>query len=167
MKIDAVPGVDTELRITPKTNGEYPVVCAELCGIGHSVMRQTAHVVDQAEFDRWLGDRAAGAAEGGGAQDEETGGGAAAPDGKTVFTEIGGCGGCHALTDAGTSGGVGPDLDKGLAGKDEAFIKESIVDPSADVTKGFSDGIMPSNFGDTLKPAELDALVKYLAEVTK
>ena len=161
MKIDAVPGVDTELRITPKTNGEYPVVCAELCGLGHSVMRQTAHVVDQAEFDSWLKERAAGAAEGGG----EPGGGAA-PDGKSVFTEAG-CGGCHTLADAGTTGGTGPDLDDGLAGKDEAFIRESIVDPSADVTEGFSDGIMPPNFGDTLQPAELDALVKYLAEVTK
>ena len=162
MKIDAVPGIDTHLRITPKTNGEYPVICAELCGLGHAVMRQTAHVVEKAEFDRWLQERAAGA-EGGG---EETGGGGAAPDGKAVFTESG-CGGCHTLADAGTSGGTGPDLDEGLKGKEEAFIRESIVDPSADVTKGFSDGIMPQNFGDTLQPAELDALVKYLAEVTK
>jgi cytochrome c oxidase subunit 2 len=163
MKIDAVPGIDTELRITPKTNGEYPVVCAELCGLGHSVMRQTAHVVDQEEFDSWLAKRAAGAPAGGG--EPTTGGGA--PDGKTVFTDVGGCSGCHALADAGATGGIGPDLDKGLAGKDEAFIRESIVDPSAEVTPGFSDGIMPPNFGDTLQPAELDALVKYLAEVTK
>jgi cytochrome c oxidase subunit 2 len=168
MKIDAVPGVDTELRITPKRNGEYPVVCAELCGLGHSVMRQSAHVVEQAEFDKWLQDRAAGAEEGGGAAPtDETGGEAGAPDGKTVFTDVGACGGCHTLADAGTTGSIGPDLDEGLAGKDEAFIRESIVDPSADVTEGFSDGIMPPNFGDTLKPAELDALVKYLAEVTK
>jgi cytochrome c oxidase subunit II len=162
MKIDAVPGVDTELRITPKTNGEYPVVCAELCGLGHAVMRQTAHVVDQAEFDSWLEERAAGAAEGGG----EAGGGGEAPDGKAVFTDAG-CGGCHTLADAGTSGGTGPNLDERLAGKDEAFIEQSIVEPSAEIAEGFSDGIMPPNFGDTLKPAELDALVKYLAEVTK
>src|SRR5215217_4320906 len=36
MKIDAVPGIDTHLRITPKTPGEYPVICAELCGLGHA-----------------------------------------------------------------------------------------------------------------------------------
>jgi cytochrome c oxidase subunit 2 len=164
MKIDAVPGVDTELRITPKTNGEYPVVCAELCGLGHSVMRQTAHVVDQEEFDSWVRERAAGAQEGGGGGEEPAGGGA--PDGKAIFTEAG-CGGCHALADAGTNGGTGPDLDESLAGDDEAFIEESIVDPSAEIAEGFSDGIMPPNFGDTLQPAELDALVKYLAEVTK
>jgi cytochrome c oxidase subunit II len=165
MKIDAVPGVSTELRITPKTNGEYPVVCAELCGIGHSVMRQSAHVVDAPAFDDWLAKRAAGASEGGGEPDE-AGGAAGAPDGKSVFTDAG-CGGCHALADAGTSGGTGPNLDEGLKGKDEAFIRQSIVDPSADITEGFSDGIMPPNFGDTLQPAELDALVKYLGEVTK
>src|SRR5215208_7205066 len=124
MKIDAVPGVDTELRITPKTNGEYPVICAELCGLGHAVMRQTAHVVDQAEFDSWLRDRAARAAGGGGAPAEE--GGGPAPEGKAVFTEAG-CGGCHELADAGTSGGTGPSLDENLAGKDEAFIEKSIV----------------------------------------
>ncbi len=168
MKIDAVPGIDTHLRITPKTNGEYPVVCAELCGLGHAAMRQTAHVVDQAEFDGWLKDRAAGGTgggEGGAGADEETGGGGA-PDGKTVFTDAG-CGSCHALADAGTAGGVGPSLDDELPDKDEAFIEESIVDPSAEVTEGFSDGLMPPNYGDTLQPAELDALVKYLAEVTK
>jgi cytochrome c oxidase subunit 2 len=167
MKIDAVPGIDTELRITPKTNGEYPVICAELCGLGHAAMRQTAHVVDQAEFDSWLEERGAAAAEGGAppAEEEEEGGGEA--DGKTVFTETGGCGGCHELADAGTTGGTGPNLDENLAGKDEAFIRESIVDPSAEIAEGFSDGIMPPNFGDTLTPAELDAVVKYLAEVTR
>jgi cytochrome c oxidase subunit 2 len=163
LKIDAVPGIDTELRITPKTLGEYPVVCAELCGIGHSVMRQTARVVEQQEFDRWLEERAAAAAEGG--EGEGQAGGAEA-DGKAVFTDAG-CGGCHALADAGTSGGTGPDLDENLAGRDQAFIRESIVDPSARIAEGFSDGLMPPNFGDTLAPAELDALVKYLAEVTE
>ena len=163
MKIDAVPGVSTELRITPKTNGDFPVVCAELCGLGHSVMRQTAHVVDQADFDGWLERR--GEPEGG-APDAETGGGAGAPDGKAVFTDTG-CGGCHALADAGTGGGTGPDLDETLPGQDEAAIEESIVDPSAEIAEGFSEGIMPPNYEDTLQPAELDALVKYLAEVTK
>ena len=92
--------------------------------------------------------------------------GGRAPDGKTVFTDAG-CGGCHELADAGTTGGTGPNLDEGLKGKDPAFIEQSIVDPSANVTQGFSDGIMPGNFGQTLKPDELDALVKYLARVTK
>jgi cytochrome c oxidase subunit II len=161
LKIDAVRGIDTHVRITPKTIGEYPVVCAELCGIGHSVMRQTAHVVEPEEFEQWVAEEGAG-----GEQEEggEEGGGAAAPDGKAVFTESG-CGGCHALADAGTTGGTGPDLDEVLADKDAPFIEESIVDPSAEVEQGYSD-VMPKSFGDTLDDAELDALVKYLDDVT-
>jgi cytochrome c oxidase subunit 2 len=160
LKIDAVPGIDTEYRATPKRNGDYPIVCAELCGIGHSAMRQTAHVVDPAAFKKWLADRATGGTGGG------SGGTPVKVDGKQVFTKSG-CGSCHKLADAGTAGGVGPDLDEGLKGKDEAFIRQSIEDPNAVGTPGFQPNIMPPNFKDQLQPAELDALVKYLAEVTK
>ncbi len=54
MKVDAVPGIDTSYRITPSRLGTYPVVCAELCGLGHSVMRNTARVVTPAEFNDWM-----------------------------------------------------------------------------------------------------------------
>lgn len=54
MKIDAVPGISTYYRITPIRLGTYPVVCAELCGLGHSAMRANVRVVEQQEFDRWL-----------------------------------------------------------------------------------------------------------------
>ena len=55
MKIDAVPGIDTHLRVTTNDKrGEYPVVCAELCGLGHSTMRQTAHVLPATEFNAWM-----------------------------------------------------------------------------------------------------------------
>ena len=53
-KIDAVPGVTTKYRITPNRLGAYPVVCAELCGLGHSTMRQTVHVLPRGEFDSWM-----------------------------------------------------------------------------------------------------------------
>jgi cytochrome c oxidase subunit 2 len=53
-KIDAVPGIDTKYQVTPTRVGDYSVVCAELCGLGHATMRNTAHVVPKPEFDRWL-----------------------------------------------------------------------------------------------------------------
>jgi cytochrome c oxidase subunit 2 len=53
-KIDAVPGVTTKYRITPNRLGAYPVVCAELCGLGHSTMRQTVHVLPSQEFESWM-----------------------------------------------------------------------------------------------------------------
>ena len=65
MKIDAVPGIDTHLRVTPNREGEYAVVCAELCGLGHSTMRQSAHVLPQGEFDSRLAELQEGGGGGG------------------------------------------------------------------------------------------------------
>ena len=40
------------------------------------------------------------------------------------------------------------------------------MDPDKVIAPGFQDGIMPPNFGDTLQPEQVDALVEYLAKVT-
>jgi mono/diheme cytochrome c family protein len=95
------------------------------------------------------------------AQEEETA--AASADGAALF-ESEGCAGCHTLEAAGATGNIGPDLDAELADADAAFIEESIVDPDAEVAQGFNPGIMPTNFGDTLSPDEIQALVDYVAE---
>jgi cytochrome c oxidase subunit II len=75
------------------------------------------------------------------------------------------CGSCHTLSDASATGTIGPNLDEVLKGKDAAFIQQSIEDPSAEVAKGFQDGIMPTNYRDTLQPEEIKALTDYLVEV--
>jgi cytochrome c oxidase subunit 2 len=165
MKVDAVPGIETHYRITPTRLGIYPVVCAELCGLGHSVMRSTAHVVTPAVFKTWLASKTqpAAAAGGGGA------GGAPKIDAKKLFTDGNGtstaCSACHTLADAGTTATTGPVLDKVLVGKDAAFVKNSILKPDAEIAPGFQGGIMPQNYGDTLSPDEVDALVAYLGQV--
>jgi mono/diheme cytochrome c family protein len=81
--------------------------------------------------------------------------------GRAVFTSAG-CGACHTFAPAGTSGSVGPDLDEALQGKDAEFIRQSIVDPNAEITQGFSAGVMPQNFGQELSPKQLDDLVAFL-----
>jgi cytochrome c oxidase subunit 2 len=58
-KMDAVPGIETSILVTPDREGEFAVVCAELCGLGHATMRAKARVVSQAEFDRWIEEKAA------------------------------------------------------------------------------------------------------------
>jgi mono/diheme cytochrome c family protein len=98
-----------------------------------------------------------------GEPEEET---ASAADGAALF-ESEGCAGCHTLQAAGSTAEVGPNLDTELAGADEKFIEESIVDPDAEIAKGFGEGIMPQNFGETMTPEELEALVAYLAESTQ
>jgi cytochrome c oxidase subunit 2 len=171
MKIDAVPGITTHYRVTPKNPaaiGDHAIVCAELCGLGHAFMRQTAHILSPADFDKWVQKMTAKPAAGGGGG----GGGGAAVDAKQLFangnadTGATACATCHSLADAGAKGQVGPDLDKVLKGKDAAFIKESILDPNKEIAPGYQPGVMPPNFGDTLSPQQVDALVKYLSEVT-
>jgi cytochrome c oxidase subunit 2 len=51
---DAVPGITTHWRATPDRLGSYPVVCNLLCGLGHSLMRSTIHVVTQQRFDAFI-----------------------------------------------------------------------------------------------------------------
>jgi len=53
LKSDAVPGLTTRIRLTPNKVGQWQVVCAELCGLGHSTMRQQVRVLEQPEFDAW------------------------------------------------------------------------------------------------------------------
>ncbi len=163
MKIDAVPGIDTRLRVTTTDRlGEFPVVCAELCGLGHSTMRQSAHVVSQEDYDARLAELAQGPQGGGGG-----GGGGGETDGKTLFTEAAqptACTSCHTLADAGATGTTGPNLDEVIPDLDRAEIKQSIEDPDAKIAEGFQPGLMP-RYGDTLSPEQVDALVEYLTEV--
>jgi cytochrome c oxidase subunit 2 len=163
MKIDAVPGIDTQLRVTPTRIGEYPVICAELCGLGHSTMRQSAHVMTREDFDARLEELRQQAA-GGGGGDEEGGGEA---DGETLFTEAAeptACASCHTLAAAGATGTTGPNLDEVVPDLSEAEVRQSIADPDAEVTEGFAPGLMP-RYGDSLSEEQVDALVQYLTEV--
>ena len=53
-KEDVVPGLVTQLHITPDRLGTFPLECTELCGLGHSLMRSEAIVMEPAAFDAWL-----------------------------------------------------------------------------------------------------------------
>jgi cytochrome c oxidase subunit 2 len=163
MKIDAVRGVDTHLRVTPNRIGQYPVVCAELCGLGHAAMRQTAHVVTPDEFETWLSDQAKKTGGGGGT----AAAGGEAPDGKAIFTGDASCKNCHTLADASANATIGPNLDEAIPGMSKAEIRKAIVDPDAEIEDGYSPGVMPGNFEDTLGDSGVDAVVEYLMEVTK
>jgi mono/diheme cytochrome c family protein len=100
--------------------------------------------------------------------------------GKQVFTGVGGCGSCHTLAAAGSSGTVGPNLDqdlktscataqsKQIRGATLAkCIRTAIIKPYAYIPSGFKAGVMPSNFEQTLKPNEITALVNFLSTAAK
>jgi mono/diheme cytochrome c family protein len=81
--------------------------------------------------------------------DGTTGGDAAA--GKEVFLGAAGCGSCHTLADAGTSGSIGPNLD------DSQPSSDLVVDR---VTNGA--GAMPS-FSDQLSEEEIANVAAYVS----
>jgi cytochrome c2 len=85
--------------------------------------------------------------------------------GAQVFASNG-CGGCHTLAEAETGGTTGPNLDEVLPGMSAAMVHESIVDPNAEIAKGFPPNVMPATYGDSLTPKELEDLVQYLVQST-
>lgn len=54
VKQDVVPGITTRLIIDPDETGTYQVICAELCGVGHGVMRARVMVMEPGEYEQWI-----------------------------------------------------------------------------------------------------------------
>jgi cytochrome c oxidase subunit II len=52
-KQDVVPGIHPTLHITPTKVGTYPVICTELCGLGHALMRSRTIVMTDEAFQKW------------------------------------------------------------------------------------------------------------------
>jgi cytochrome c oxidase subunit 2 len=158
-KQDVVPGITTTLVITPDKLGTYDVVCTELCGLGHALMRSSAIVMKPADFKSWL------------ATQQRALAGPPGQAGKTVFANNG-CAACHTYTPAGSKGTIGPDLDKLSAYAQQAgkplpdFVRESIVNPNAYIQPGYPKNVMPQTFA-SLPKAQLDALVGFLTQGKK
>jgi mono/diheme cytochrome c family protein len=106
--------------------------------------------------------------------------GTTAAAGKQVFTGPGGCGSCHTLAAAGSTGTVGPNLDvrlradcataasKKVRGATLAdCIRTAIIKPYAFLPSGYAAGVMPSDFTTKLKPNEITALVNFLSSEAK
>jgi cytochrome c oxidase subunit II len=178
-KEDIVPGLVTQLHITPTRLGTFPLECTELCGLGHSLMRSQAVVMEPAKFDAWLKKQektAAPATTTPGTTTTSTSSTTSTSTtpsssalGLSVFNSNG-CSSCHTLSAAGATGKVGPDLDNLVAyarqAKQplEAFIHESIVHPNAYIQPSYPKSVMPQNFGQSLTKEQLDHLVAFLAQ---
>ena len=175
-KEDIVPGLVTQLHITPTRLGTFPLECTELCGLGHSLMRSQAVVMEPAKFDAWLRQQEKTAAP---SPPPSTGTGTGTTStsttpstsaaGLSVFN-ANGCSSCHTLSAASATGKVGPDLDKLVSYAQqahqplEAFIHESIVNPNAYIQPGYPKSVMPETFGQSLTKSQLDALVTFLVQ---
>ena len=168
LKSDAVPGITTKIRLTPSRIGQYEVVCAELCGIGHSTMRQDVDVVPPPRLRRLgrQGEPRARRAAARPATPRRTARPCSPTPGATPATRW--------PTPAPTPAS-GPNLDELAAnaekngkagGPDARGVREGLDrEPERLPGPGFDDGIMPKTYKDQLSPEEIDTLVKYLLDV--
>ncbi len=160
VKQDALPGENLvkELRLTANVEGEYTVMCAELCGGAHAYMNSPVRVVSQADFDAW-------AAEESNAADAPP-----AERGQRIANSTG-CIGCHSLD--GTQG-AGPTwqglynaeiplADGSTVVADDEYLHESIVAPNAKIHQGFGP-IMPSYEG-TLTEEQIRDVIEFIKTV--
>jgi cytochrome c oxidase subunit II len=152
LKVDVIPGRYVTLWFRATKPGRYHLFCAEYCGTKHSGMTGEVIVMAPADYQAWLS---------GG-----TTGGSLADAGQKLFADLA-CNTCH-RPDA---QGRGPVLD-GLLGKtvslqsggttvaDEAYLRESILNPSAKVTAGYQP-IMPT-FQGLVSEDQLLQLIEYI-----
>jgi cytochrome c oxidase subunit II len=152
VKADVIPGRYVSIWFTATKPGRYRIFCAEYCGTRHSGMTGEVVVMDPAEYQTWLS---------GGVPE-----GSLASAGAKLFQDLA-CNTCH-RPDA---QGRGPVLE-GLFGKtvtlqsgetvtvDEAYVRESILQPSAKVAQGFQP-IMPT-FQGLVSEEQLLELIEYV-----
>ena len=130
--------------------------------LGASPNTETVYVANPASE----GEEAAGteaAAETTAAEPEPEGGGSA---GAQLFTSAG-CGSCHTLSAAGTTGTTGPALEESLAPDDDtAGIEEMIANPNEEVVEGYPPNVMPQNYEQTFSKAEIHELAEFLVAST-
>ena len=104
----------------------------------------------------------AGEPEGGEAASE----GGAGGSGEQLFASIG-CGTCHTLSQAASTGTTGPDLNESLATDDNtAGIEEMIANPNTEVVEGYPPNVMPQTYGETLSQEEVHQLAEFLVAST-
>lgn len=164
VKQDAVPGMTTSLWFRAKEIGTYDVLCAEYCGQQHAYMLTKVRVLTEEEFHRWYEEK-------GKELEKERRRGL--PRGERLILEKG-CLACHS-TDG--TPRVGPTL-KGIFGKtvtvitegrerqiqvDEEYLLRSLLEPNADLVKGFQP-IMPPQKGISTEE-EIKELVRYMKEL--
>jgi cytochrome c oxidase subunit 2 len=154
---DVVPGHYDNLWFRATVPGRYHFFCTEYCGNQHSKMIGWVDVLDESEYGKW--------ASGGGS------GGTLAEQGQQLFTQNG-CSTCHLLNEQGRC----PIL-KGLYNKpvqlndgrtviaDDAYLRESILQPNAKIVNTFEANVMP-NFQGQLSEENVIQLIAYIKSLS-
>ena len=161
VKNDVLPKQYTHLWFKPIKTGEYHTFCTEYCGREHSAMLAKLKVVSQAEYDRWLADDS----------DAQRLARMKPSDlGKELYVKKT-CNMCHSLDGSRLVGpsflqlfGRDEELESGEKVRvDENYIKSSIINPNAQVVKGYLPA-MPS-FAGQLSDDEIHGMIEFIKTI--
>jgi len=162
VKEDMVPGAKKDMWFMSEREGGYDLFCAEYCGLEHSFMNSRVRVMSDTAFQAWYVDTTK----------VEISKDIPAWQAGLKIMQKNGCVACH------TSDGnklVGPSY-KGVYGHmvdvrtggqdrqvlaDSIYIRRSILEPNADVVKGFNKGLMLSYEG-LVTDEEIGLIIEYL-----
>jgi cytochrome c oxidase subunit 2 len=154
-KSDVLPGRYTSTWFTPTRPGKYHLFCAEFCGTNHSAMIGWIYAMKPQDYQAWLSGGTTGSL---------------ASSGEKLFQDLA-CANCHHLDDQGRCPnlrnvfGSQVQLSDGATVKaDEAYIRESILNPSAKIVSGYQN-IMPTFEGLVTEEGVLQ-LVEYIKSLS-
>ena len=152
IKREVIPGRYSTVWFEPTQVGTYHLFCTQYCGTQHSGMVGTVTVMTPADYKKWL--------------EQSNSGQSLAQNGERLFASMG-CNSCH----NGTAAARGPSL-AGVYGSkltltdgrqilvDDAYLRNSILNPSEHVTAGFAP-IMPTYQGQISEDGLID-LVEFI-----
>jgi cytochrome c oxidase subunit 2 len=154
-KMDVLPGRYSTVWFEATKVGQYHLFCAEYCGAEHSRMIGSVYAMEPADYEAWLAGREPGQT--------------VAASGEELFQSLA-CHTCHRGNDTGR-GPILAELDGGeviLKGgrklvRDDAYLRESILNPGAKIVDGF-DPLMPSYQGQ-VSEEQLLSLIRYLKQL--
>ncbi|MDQ3181700.1 MAG: cytochrome c oxidase subunit II [Acidobacteriota bacterium] len=156
-KMDVIPGRYSTLWFNATKPGKYHLFCAEYCGLNHSGMGGWVYVMEQRDFDNWLGGNVSGQTP--------------VEAGRDLFENKLGCASCH----AGGANQRGAKLE-GLFGSqvklttgqtltaDDEYIRNSILNPTGQIVEGYQP-IMPT-FKGQVTEEQLIQLVAYVKSLS-
>lgn len=151
---EVIPGRTTHMWFKADKTGAYRLFCSELCGADHALMAGTLYVMSPGRYASWLQE----------ASNSRT----LAAGGKAIFDSHG-CAGCHGANGGGSTrapplvgvyGQVVPLSNGSTVVADDAYIRDSILQPKKQVVAGYLP-IMPS-FAGAISDADLAKLVAYI-----
>ncbi|MGD2036222.1 MAG: cytochrome c oxidase subunit II [Bacteroidales bacterium] len=166
IKKDIVPGTPRTAWFIANSPGEYDLFCTEYCGLEHSSMITMVKVLTEEDFDDWYNDTSASVM-----AEATTKTASTAGRGKQLVQQIG-CNACHSVDGTkivgpsylglyGTTTTVIADGREKEVTVDEEYLRRSILEPNAEVVKGYNKGLMLSYEGQ-LSDEEIELIIEYI-----